>query len=83
MIDMARILREASLDIYHDMSKRSLRKKSQIAFKLDAAVDAWKRQLPSFLDLESFALDDAEWAFKQKLVLKFRRYFVLGLVVLD
>ncbi|KAH6896738.1 fungal-specific transcription factor domain-containing protein [Thelonectria olida] len=74
MVDLARILREASLDIYHDVSERSLRKKSQIAFKLDTALDSWKRQLPSFLDLESFALDEAEWAFKQKLVLKFRSY---------
>ncbi|KAF7557578.1 hypothetical protein G7Z17_g602 [Cylindrodendrum hubeiense] len=71
MVDLARILQAASQDIYHDMSKQPLQKKSQISFQLDKSLDIWEKKLPDFLDLQSFALDDAEWAFKQKLVLKF------------
>ena len=81
MVDLANILRVATEDIYLDVSKRSLRDKSQISFKLDAALDVWKEKLPQFLNLDSFALDNDEWAFKQKLVLQFRAYPNLRLMI--
>lgn len=76
MVDLAKILQAASEDIYHD-TEASLQKKSQISFKLDMALDNWIECLPSFLNFETFAVDDAEWIFKQKLVLKFSRLSVL------
>jgi hypothetical protein len=43
---------------------------SQIAIRLDNQLLAWKSMLPSFLNIDAAALNDPEWAFKQKLALR-------------
>ena len=48
---------------------------SQIAMTIDWRILDWKANLPDFLDLDAASLNDPEWAFKQKFVLKQREYY--------
>ncbi|KFY40674.1 hypothetical protein V494_03393 [Pseudogymnoascus sp. VKM F-4513 (FW-928)] len=73
MVGLSRILKTASQDIYHD-STRSIQEKSHIGFQLEESLMLWKNGLPSFLNIDSVSLNDTEWAFKQKLVLRMRLY---------
>lgn len=45
---------------------------SEIAMTLDRRLQEWKANLPDFLNLDAAALNDPEWAFKQKFVLRLR-----------
>ncbi|KAJ5766598.1 uncharacterized protein N7511_004214 [Penicillium nucicola] len=69
MIALAQINTEASHQLYHS-TKRSMDEKSRLAIALDQRLSQWKESLPSFLNLDAHVLDDPEWAFKQKLVLR-------------
>ncbi|PKY07980.1 hypothetical protein P168DRAFT_308153 [Aspergillus campestris IBT 28561] len=73
MAALAHIMSEASHQLYHS-SKISTDEKSQIALELDRRLLGWKAKIPPFLDIDIVALNDPEWAFKQKLVLKLRFY---------
>lgn len=73
MVDLSRTLKAASLDLYCDGNNISLKEKSQKALQLTGALDLWKSNLPPFLNLDVNSLSDAEWAFKQKVVLKMRK----------
>ena len=71
MVPLAPIMSEASHQLYHS-SKPSMDEKSRIAIDLDRRLLEWKTTIPPFLDIDIVALNDPEWAFKQKLVLKLR-----------
>ncbi|OOG00144.1 hypothetical protein ASPCADRAFT_393841 [Aspergillus carbonarius ITEM 5010] len=73
MIALAQIMSEASHLLYHS-PKRSMTEMSQIAMGLDNKLLTWKTTLPRFLDIDAASLNDTEWAFKQKLVLRLRFY---------
>ncbi|KAI1832832.1 transcriptional regulator family: Fungal Specific TF [Penicillium roqueforti] len=73
MVALAQIMSEASHQLYHSM-RRSIADKSRLAMALDQRLLEWKATLPAFLDLDALALNDPEWAFKQKLVLRLRYY---------
>lgn len=73
MVELSNILRTASQEIYHDANKHSMQEKSQIGFQLEESLAVWKNKLPSFLKIDSVSLNDTEWAFKQKLVLRMRK----------
>lgn len=76
MAALAHIMSEASHQLYHS-SKYSMEEKSQIAMDLDRRLLEWKATIPPFLDIDIVALNDPEWAFKQKLVLKLREFDLL------
>lgn len=42
---------------------------------LDRRLLAWKEGLPAFLNVDKASLNDPEWAFKQKLVLRLSECF--------
>lgn len=63
---------EASHHLYHS-KKRSMHERSRIAMNLDQRLLEWKSNLPDFLDIDAASLNDPEWAFKQKLVLRLRK----------
>lgn len=69
MVALAQIMSEASHLLYHS-TKRSMSEKSRIAMNLDQRLLEWKANLPGFLDIDAASLNDPEWAFKQKLVLR-------------
>ncbi|GKZ63726.1 hypothetical protein AnigIFM50267_000009 [Aspergillus niger] len=73
MVALAQIMSEASHLLYHS-PKRSMSEMSQIAMNLDHKLLAWKATLPHFLNIDAASLNDTEWAFKQKLVLRLRFY---------
>ncbi|KAK4869906.1 hypothetical protein LT330_005630 [Penicillium expansum] len=73
MVALAQIMSEASHQLYHSM-RRSMADKSCLAMALDQRLLEWKATLPAFLNLDAHALNDPEWAFKQKLVLRLRYY---------
>ncbi|GLA11096.1 hypothetical protein AnigIFM62618_003383 [Aspergillus niger] len=73
MVALAQIMSEASHLLYHS-PKRSMSEMSQIAMSLDHKLLAWKATLPHFLNIDAASLNDTEWAFKQKLVLRLRFY---------
>ncbi|KAJ5510662.1 transcriptional regulator family: Fungal Specific TF [Penicillium expansum] len=73
MVALAQIMSEASHQLYHSM-RRSIADKSCLAMALDQRLLEWKATLPAFLNLDAHALNDPEWAFKQKLVLRLRYY---------
>ncbi|KKK17713.1 hypothetical protein ARAM_006333 [Aspergillus rambellii] len=73
MVSLARIMSEASHLLYHS-PKRSTSEMSQTAMKLEGELLKWKSDLPGFLDIDATSLNDPEWAFKQKLVLRLRFY---------
>ncbi|KAJ5520415.1 transcriptional regulator family: Fungal Specific TF [Penicillium fimorum] len=73
MVALAQIMSEASHQLYHSM-RRSMADKSRLAMALDRRLLKWKETLPTFLNIDSHALNDPEWAFKQKLVLRLRYY---------
>ncbi|PWY92713.1 hypothetical protein BO70DRAFT_328052 [Aspergillus heteromorphus CBS 117.55] len=73
MVALAQIMSEASHLLYHS-PKRSMGEMSQIAMNLDNKLLAWKTTLPHFLHIDAASLNDTEWAFKQKLVLRLRFY---------
>ncbi|OJJ75715.1 hypothetical protein ASPBRDRAFT_38019 [Aspergillus brasiliensis CBS 101740] len=73
MVALAQIMSEASHLLYHS-PKRSMSEMSQIAMSLDNKLLAWKATLPHFLNIDAASLNDTEWAFKQKLVLRLRFY---------
>ncbi|KAF7526558.1 hypothetical protein PCG10_003949 [Penicillium crustosum] len=73
MVSLAQIMSEASHQLYHSM-RRSIADKSRLAMALDQRLLEWKETLPDFLNLDAHALNDPEWAFKQKLVLRLRYY---------
>ncbi|RAL02964.1 Zn(II)2Cys6 transcription factor [Aspergillus ibericus CBS 121593] len=73
MVALAQIMSEASHLLYHS-PKRSMVEMSQIAMSLDSKLLTWKTTLPHFLDIDAASLNDTEWAFKQKLVLRLRFY---------
>lgn len=76
MVALAHIMSEASHQLYHS-SKFSMGEKSEIALDLDRRLLEWKTKIPPFLDIDIVALNDPEWAFKQKLVLKLREFDLL------
>ncbi|KAB8245778.1 fungal-specific transcription factor domain-containing protein [Aspergillus flavus] len=69
MVALAQIMSEASHLLYHS-PKRPTKEMSQIAMNLDNKLEEWKSNLPSFLNVDVASLNDPEWAFKQKLVLR-------------
>ncbi|KAE8363101.1 fungal-specific transcription factor domain-containing protein [Aspergillus caelatus] len=73
MVALAQIMSEASHLLYHS-PKRPTSEMSQIAMSLDNKLEEWKSNLPSFLNVDAASLNDPEWAFKQKLVLRLRFY---------
>ncbi|KAJ5780668.1 transcriptional regulator family: Fungal Specific TF [Penicillium paradoxum] len=73
MVALSRIMSEASHQLYHS-TRLSLSDKSHLAMSLDHRLLKWKANIPSFLNLDAHALNDPEWAFKQKLVLRLRYY---------
>ncbi|KAE8407322.1 fungal-specific transcription factor domain-containing protein [Aspergillus pseudonomiae] len=73
MVALAQIMSEASHLLYHS-PKRHTSEMSQIAMSLDNKLEEWKSNLPSFLNVDVASLNDSEWAFKQKLVLRLRFY---------
>ncbi|KAJ5119099.1 transcriptional regulator family: Fungal Specific TF [Penicillium atrosanguineum] len=73
MVSLAQIMSEASHQLYHS-AHRSMMDKSHLAMGLDARLLQWKANIPSFLNPDTYALNDPEWAFKQKLVLRLRYY---------
>ncbi|KAH8806197.1 fungal-specific transcription factor domain-containing protein [Xylogone sp. PMI_703] len=74
MVELSRILKTASQDIYHASGECSIAEKSQIAFNLEQTLSDWKMSLPDHLNIDVVALNDAECTFKQKLVLRMRLY---------
>ncbi|KAL3482533.1 fungal-specific transcription factor domain-containing protein [Aspergillus californicus] len=79
MVSFVQMMFEASHLLYHS-SKRSLDEMSQIAMGLDNRLLCWKSSLPSYLDIDASSLNDPEWAFKQKLVLRLRFYFTRNMI---
>ncbi|KAJ6026952.1 uncharacterized protein N7446_004446 [Penicillium canescens] len=73
MVALSQINTEASHQLYHS-TQRSMSEKSRLAMALDQRLLQWKANMPEFLDLDAHALNDPEWAFKQKLVLRLRYY---------
>ncbi|KAF3390529.1 hypothetical protein F1880_009314 [Penicillium rolfsii] len=71
MVSLAQIMSEASHQLYHS-TQRSMSEKSRLAMNLDARLLEWKANIPSFLNPDATPLNDPEWAFKQKLVLRLR-----------
>lgn len=71
MVALAQIMSQASHLLYHS-PKRPTAESSQIALNLDSKVFEWRSNLPSFLNIDAASLNDTEWAFKQKLVLRLR-----------
>ena len=71
MVSLAQIMSEASHQLYHS-TQRSMSEKSRLAMDLDARLLQWKANIPSFLNPDATTLNDPEWAFKQKLVLRLR-----------
>ncbi|RJE18053.1 hypothetical protein PHISCL_09613 [Aspergillus sclerotialis] len=71
MVLLSGIMFEASHLLYHS-TNRSITEMSQIAMTMDRKILEWKANLPDFLDLDAASLNDPEWAFKQKFVLKQR-----------
>lgn len=69
MVALGQIMSETSHLLYHSM-KHTMDEKSQIAMNLDQRILEWKSNIPGFLDIDAASLNDPEWAFKQKLVLK-------------
>ncbi|KIW95043.1 uncharacterized protein Z519_03624 [Cladophialophora bantiana CBS 173.52] len=74
MVDLARILKKASTDIYSTSGRRSMNEMSRIGLELNKDIDQWKANLPPFLNFDLESLDDPVWAYKQKVVLKMRFY---------
>lgn len=70
MVRFAIVLRKTSKEIYHDSKGLSLLEKSVRALELDEELTSWRRNLPSWLNLDSNAFREPEWASKQKLVLQ-------------
>lgn len=73
MVALAQIMSEASHLLYHS-TKRTMSEKSRIAMNLDQRLLEWKARLPGFLNIDAASLNDPEWAFKQKLVLRLSTY---------
>lgn len=71
MVSLAQIMSNASHQLYHS-TQRSMSEKSRLAMALDARLLDWKANIPPFLNPDTTALNDPEWAFKQKLVLRLR-----------
>jgi hypothetical protein len=71
MVSLAQIMSEASHQLYHS-TQRSMSEKSRLAMDLDARLLEWRANIPPFLNPEATTLNDPEWAFKQKLVLRLR-----------
>lgn len=69
MVALARIMSEASHQLYHS-TQRSLCDKSHLAMALDQRLLEWKASIPQYLNLDAHTLNDPEWAFKQKQVLR-------------
>jgi len=80
MVELSRILKAAAQDIYCHSGQHLIREKSPISLKLNEELNNWKAQLPPFLNLDIDSLNDAESAYKQKLVLKMRTLSVVCLV---
>lgn len=80
MVSLAQIMSEASHQLYHS-THRSMRDKSRLAMDLDARLLDWKSNIPFFLNTESPTLNDPEWAFKQKLVLRLSECFDIKLEI--
>ncbi|KAF2180295.1 hypothetical protein K469DRAFT_640128 [Zopfia rhizophila CBS 207.26] len=89
MVDLACILKRASMSIYCNPGRCSTSQLSEIAMKLDGELIRWKASLPSVLDFSTDSLDDPVWAHKQKGVLRSRyhnarilihRPFIIGSV---
>ena len=76
MVALAQIMSEASHLLYHS-TRRSMSEKSRVAMNLDQRLLEWKARLPGFLDIDAASLNDPEWAFKQKLVLRLSTYLSL------
>lgn len=72
MVSFAAILRRVSRKLYHDSKNLTLLQKSVVATDLEVSLDAWKDQLPEWLQFDKTSLDNDEWATKQKLVLQLR-----------
>ena len=62
------------MDIYHDAEQRSITEKSRISFEREDSLTAWQVALPAFLNIDKVSLSDPEWAYKQKLALRMRKY---------
>ncbi|KIX00391.1 uncharacterized protein Z518_10530 [Rhinocladiella mackenziei CBS 650.93] len=74
MVDLSRILKKVSVDLYCNSEDRPMSELSQMGLKLNEELALWKANLPTFLNFDVESLDDALWAYKQKVVLKMRFY---------
>ncbi|GMG26895.1 unnamed protein product [Aspergillus oryzae var. brunneus] len=79
MVALAQIMSEASHLLYHS-PKRPTKEMSQIAMNLDNKLEEWKSNLPSFLNVDVASLNDPEWAFKQKLVLRLSKCSLISFI---
>ncbi|EXJ71101.1 uncharacterized protein A1O5_06094 [Cladophialophora psammophila CBS 110553] len=75
MVDLSRILKRVSMDVYCNANGRSTGELSQVSLELNEALAVWKANLPAFLNLDVQLLNDPPWAYKQKLVLKMRFFY--------
>ena len=73
MVDIAQVLKRASMEIYCKGRRQSMDARSHISLQLNDELTQWKKNLPQFLNFDIESLDDPEWAYKQKLVLKMRK----------
>lgn len=72
MVKFAVLLRRISKEIYHNSKGLTTLQKSNVAIELDILLDDWKSKLPEWLNLDVVTFREAEWAAKQKLVLRLR-----------
>lgn len=68
------------MEIYCRGKGKSIDEISHIGHQLNDNLDQWKAKLPHFLNFDIQSLDDLEWSYKQKLVLKLRKLELLAFI---
>ncbi|KAB8229243.1 fungal specific transcription factor domain-containing protein [Aspergillus alliaceus] len=73
MVDLTQIMFKASHLLYHSL-KNPMDETSQFAMPLDNELEQWETNYSLFLNVDAATVNDPEWAFKRKLVLRLRFY---------